>query len=147
MVMKQKWDILLVDNDAGDVEITEEILMINKVHVKLRVVEKGQDALDWLYDSDHSEYRPDLILLDIDIPGLNGKEFLLKIKRNPWLSIIPIIVISNSEVDDDVRFTYGNGASCYMLKPTGSERYSSAIKALTNFWLECVKLPSKKSNI
>jgi chemotaxis family two-component system response regulator Rcp1 len=141
--MRRRLNVLLVEDDPGDVEITLEVLYMNDLRINIRVVENGQAALDLLQDGFHEPYRPDLILLDLNMPGMNGKELLLKIKKNQKTSRIPVIIVTTSESDDDIRFAYQHGASCFITKPRGLDQYTTLLKALENFWLTCVKFPPK----
>jgi chemotaxis family two-component system response regulator Rcp1 len=141
--MGRRLNILLVEDDPGDVEITMEVLDMNDLRINIRVVENGQAALDLLQEGFPEPYRPDLILLDLNMPGMNGKELLLKIKKNQKTSRIPVIIVTTSESDDDIRFAYQHGASCYISKPKGLDHYIAILKALENFWLSCVKFPPK----
>lgn len=141
--MRQRLEVLLVEDDPGDVEITLEVLRMNDLRINMRVAENGQAALDLLNEDSPQAYRPDLILLDLNMPGMNGKELLHEIKEDQILRSIPVIIVTTSESDDDIRYTYHRGASCYITKPRGLDQYTAILKALENFWLDCVKFPSK----
>ena len=140
--MKKRLNILLVEDDPGDVEITLEVLKLNNLRINIRVAESGQEALDCLNGVGCKDYRPDLILLDLNMPGMNGKEVLSEIKKDGSLRDIPVIVVTTSESEDDVSYSYHTGASCYITKPRGLQEYSSMLKALEEFWLNCVRFPS-----
>ena len=143
--MRDKLEILLIEDDPKDVEITREALKMHNAHARLKVIHNGQAALDFLRESDDGLNRPDLILLDLGLPGLDGREVLAKIKEDPGLSSIPVIVISKSESEEDITYSYQNGASCFIPKTTEAKQFSSAMEAMNAFWLGYAKLPSRKN--
>lgn len=138
----ERLDILLIEDDPGDVDITIAVLEQNKLRIDIRVAESGQAAMDLLLDETDLQYRPNLILLDLNMPGKNGKEVLKEIKEHPELKKIPVIIVTTSDSEDDITFAYQNGASCYIVKPNGLVQYSNTLKALESFWLSSVKFPS-----
>ena len=142
--MKERLDLLLIEDDPGDVEITMEVLKLNNLRIDVRVAENGQVAVDYLLKETDPAYRPDLILLDLNMPGKSGRQVLREIKENLTLKSIPVIILTTSESEDDISFTYQYGASCYITKPHGLKQYSSTLKALESFWLSWVKFPPRK---
>lgn len=138
-------DILLVEDNEGDIVLTMEALddarILNKVYVK----RDGAEALDFLYsiiDNNTSEL-PDLILLDINLPKIDGKEVLHKIKTHPTLKKIPVVMLTTSSSEVDILESYNNHANCYIIKPVDLNKFFNIVKAIENFWVTIVKLPAK----
>jgi CheY-like chemotaxis protein len=138
-------DILLVEDNPGDVRLTKELLKDSKIHNNLTVIDNGEDAL--LYLRREAKYRnatqPDLILLDLNLPRKNGSEVLASIKNDPELRRIPVVVLTSSKAEEDVVKTYDLHANCYISKPVGLEQFASVVKAIDDFWLTIVKLPKQ----
>lgn len=137
-------DILLVEDNPGDVRLTRELLKESKIHNNLTVVDNGEDAL--LFLRREAKYRnatlPDLILLDLNLPRKNGSEVLASIKKDPELKRIPVVVLTSSKAEEDVVKTYDLHANCYISKPVGLEQFAAVVKAIDDFWLTIVKLPT-----
>lgn len=147
MITKSKGEpieILLVEDNPGDVRLTEEALKEGKVKNNLNVVEDGIEALTFLKRVD--EYAdapiPDLILLDLNLPGKNGKEVLEEIKNDPDLKWIPVVILTTSEEEKDIIKTYSLHANCYIAKPVDLEQFIKVVKSIEDFWLTIVKLPN-----
>jgi two-component system, chemotaxis family, response regulator Rcp1 len=138
-------DILLVEDNPGDVRLTKELLKDSKIHNNLTVIDNGEDAL--LFLRREAKYRnantPDLILLDLNLPRKNGSEVLASIKNDPRLRRIPVVVLTSSKAEEDVVRTYDLHANCYISKPVGLEQFASVVKAIDDFWLAIVKLPTR----
>lgn len=136
-------DILLVEDNPGDVRLTKELLKDSKIHNNLTVIDNGEDAL--LYLRREAKYRnathPDLILLDLNLPRKNGSEVLASIKNDPQLRRIPVVVLTSSKAEEDVVRTYDLHANCYISKPVGLEQFAAVVRAIDDFWLAIVKLP------
>ena len=136
-------DILMVEDDPGDVELTKEALEASKLSINLNVVEDGVQALRYLQKKD--EYSkvtsPDLILLDLNLPKKDGREVLAELREDPDLRSIPVVVLTTSEADEDIMKSYGLGANCYVTKPVGLDQFSRVIQSIENFWFTIVKLP------
>jgi len=137
-------NILLIEDNVGDVELTvaafEELNIIHNFHN----VRDGQEALEFLHkEGTHAQaIRPDLILLDLNLPKKNGWEILHNIKQDSALKAIPVIVLTNSRDDKDVVMCYMLHANCYIVKPLGFREFVSAIQSIENFWLHvAVRLP------
>lgn len=139
-------EVLLVDDDIGDVFLTKETLEETKVKVNLSVVYDGVEAM--LYLRKQGEYsnvtQPDLILLDLNMPKKDGRQVLDDIKNDINLKMIPIVVLTTSDAETDIAKSYALGANCYITKPVGLEQFSEVVKAIDNFWFTIVKLPSSK---
>jgi two-component system, chemotaxis family, response regulator Rcp1 len=136
-------DILLVEDSPTDVMIATEALRNAKVLNNLYVVDNGVDALDFLYKrGKHTDApRPDLILLDLNLPRKSGLEVLAEIKQDPNLKAIPIVVLTTSEDEKDVVRSYKLHANCYVTKPVDFERFTEVVREVRNFWFAIVTLP------
>ena len=146
MVGKKEVEILLVEDDPGDVELTREGLLDAKMSVKLNVVDDGVKAMQYLRREGQYQgmERPDLILLDLNMPRKDGRETLKEIKADEDLRSIPVVVLTTSESDTDVDTCYGLGANCYITKPVGFEAFITVVKSLEEFWFTVVRIPPKK---
>jgi CheY-like chemotaxis protein len=138
-------DILLVEDNPGDVRLTQEVLKDARILNNLFVCNDGEQALDFLrlrgaYDA---AVRPDLVLLDLNLPGKDGREVLSEIKSDPHLRSIPVVVLTTSAAERDIQGSYDLHANCYITKPVDLGQFTSVIGTLQDFWLELVKLPSK----
>lgn len=135
--------ILLVEDSPGDVRLTIEALKDGKVRNDLHVVSDGIEAWDFLKREGRytDAPRPDLILLDLNLPKLDGRELLALIKKDDSLRRIPIVVLTTSEAEIDVLRVYDLNANCYITKPVDLDKFITVIKAIEDFWLTIVKLP------
>ena len=138
-------EILYIEDDPGDVALTKEVLMQVKVRVNLSITNDGISALKFLKkEGEYKEApRPDLILLDLNLPGMDGREVLSEIKKDDSLKFIPVVVLTTSDADEDIVKTYTLGASCYVTKPVGLKEFSEMVKRIENFWFTIVKYPPK----
>lgn len=138
-------DILLVEDNPGDVRLAQEALKESKVRNKLFVVDDGVKAIAFLRQQ--GEYagvpRPDLILLDLNLPRKSGREVLAEIKSDENLKRIPVVVLTVSRAEEDVMRCYNHHANCYITKPLDFNRFMEVTKTIEEFWLTIVKLPSK----
>ena len=138
-------EILLVEDNPGDVRLTKEALKDCKMRNTLYVVEDGEEALSFLYkegkytDAPH----PDLILLDLNLPKKNGKEVLYEIKEDPRLKRIPVVILTTSKAEEDILKTYDLHANCYITKPVDFDQFISVVRKIEDFWFTIVKLPPK----
>lgn len=139
-------DILLVEDDSGDVELTKEGLQAAKMLVTLHVVDDGEKALKFLRkEAPYTEaVRPDIILLDLNMPRKNGQETLREIKSDPALRSIPVVVLTTSEAESDIARCYDLGANCYITKPISFEAFTKVVSMIEEFWFTIVKMPSKE---
>jgi two-component system, chemotaxis family, response regulator Rcp1 len=137
-------EILLVEDNPADVRMTVEALKDCRVSNKLSVVEDGEEALSFLRRNDgHAgSARPDLILLDLNLPKKDGHEVLAEIKGDPDLRKIPVVVLTTSENERDVQKAYDLNANCYITKPGGLEQFVSVMKSIQYFWSRVVQLPT-----
>ena len=136
-------DILLVEDNPGDARLTKEILKESKVRNDLIVVNNGQDALAFLRMEGkyHAQPRPDLILLDLNLPKKDGREVLAEIKADPDLKRIPVVILTSSKADEDIEKSYDLHANCYISKPVDLEQFVRVVRSVEDFWLAIVKLP------
>jgi chemotaxis family two-component system response regulator Rcp1 len=137
-------EILLIEDSPGDVRLTIEALKEAKVHNKLSVVQNGEEAMEFLNrkNSYKDAARPDLILLDLNLPRKDGREVLAEIKSDPKLKQIPVVVLTTSRSEEDVLQAYDLHANCYVTKPVDFKQFMSVVKSIEDFWLTVVKLPT-----
>lgn len=133
-------EILLVDDSPADVRLTIEALKEAKIHNTIHAVYDGESALELLRRP--GQRRPDLILLDLNLPGLDGREVLAEIKSDPELSIIPVVILTTSRAEEDVLRTYRLHANCYITKPVDLEQFIGVVRSIEQFWFSIVRLPS-----
>lgn len=135
--------ILLVDDNAGDVRLTREALLEGKVTNELVVASDGIEALAILRREGihRGAVRPDLILLDLNLPKKDGREVLLEIKKDPSLLRIPVVILTTSKAEEDIVRTYDLHANCYITKPVDFEKFLAVVKSIDDFWLTVVRLP------
>jgi len=138
-------EILLVEDNPGDVRLTKEALNEGKVLNKLHVVEDGVEALAFL--NQEGKYadvsRPELILLDLNLPRKDGRHVLAEIKANGDLRRIPVVVLTTSHSEVDIVKSYDLNANCYITKPVDLDQFISVVKSINEFWLSIVKLPGE----
>ena len=139
-------DILLVEDNPGDIRLTKEVLKEGKIRNRLNVVMDGEEAIFYLKKT--GKYKdavsPDIILLDLNLPKKDGREVLAEIKVDPVLMLIPVIVLTTSESEQDILNMYSHHANCYITKPVDFNQFISVIKSVEDFWLSIVKLPRKQ---
>lgn len=137
-------DILLVEDNPGDVRLTKEALHDAKVHNVLHVVSNGLEALAYLRQEGKyaEEIRPDLVLLDLNLPQMGGGEVLAEIKEDAELRRIPVVVLTTSQAEKDILRSYNLHANAYVVKPVDLEQFIDVVKSIENFWLEIVRLPN-----
>ena len=139
-------EILLVEDDPGDVGLTHEVMEKSKIKVNINVVDDGVKALEYLRNM--GEYadvvRPDLILLDLNLPKKDGREVLEEIKNDNDLKYIPVVILTTSDADEDIIKTYNLGCSCYINKTIGLEQFTKVVHTIEEFWFTIVKLPPRR---
>jgi len=137
-------DILLIEDNPGDVRLTQEAFKDGKVRNKLFVVSDGLEAMDFLHQRDpfKDAPRPDLILLDLNLPKKDGREVLEEIKTETDLRRIPVVILTTSKADEDILRTYDLHANCYIPKPVDLDEFMTVIRSIESFWLTVVKLPN-----
>jgi two-component system, chemotaxis family, response regulator Rcp1 len=136
-------EILLIEDSPGDVRLTQEALKDAKIPVNLQVARDGIEALSFLKkEGEYAESpRPDLILLDLNLPRRDGREVLREIKESPTLKSIPVVVLTTSASDEDILQSYMLHANCYINKPVNLAGFLKVIKTTVTFWLSVAKLP------
>ncbi len=136
--------ILMVEDNEGDVLLTTEALKEAKVVTDLHVVRDGVEAVEFLYRKGpySAAPRPDLILLDLNLPRRDGRQVLAEIKQDPNLRHIPVVVLTSSSAEQDIVKAYDLHANCYIVKPVDLSNLIEVVKSIENFWLTVVKLPS-----
>ena len=141
----QPIEVLLVEDSPGDVRLTQEALKDAKVHVSLQVARDGIEAMSFL--KQEGEYanspRPDLILLDLNLPKKDGREVLQEIKDSPTLKSIPVVILTTSSSNTDILRSYMLHANCYITKPVNLDGFLKVVKTIDGFWLSVVKLPPR----
>ena len=137
-------NFLLVEDNPGDVRLTQEALKSHKVKNNLHVVADGEEAMAFLLkQGKHKDApRPDIILLDLNLPKKDGREVLAEIKSNHGLKTIPVVIISSSEAEQDIIKSYDLNANCYVTKPVNFDQFIKVVQSINDFWLTIVKLPS-----
>lgn len=137
-------DVLLVEDNPGDARLAIEALKESKVLNKVYVVEDGVLAMEFLRKT--GEYKdapvPDIVLLDLNLPRKDGREVLEEIKTDPELKHIPVVILTTSQAEEDIVKSYTLHANCYISKPIDLDQFMKVIKAIEDFWLTVVKLPS-----
>lgn len=136
-------EILLVEDNPGDARLTLEALKESKVNNRLSVVEDGVEAMSFLCregEYAHSP-RPDLILLDLNLPRKDGREVLADIKANESLRRIPVVILTTSKAEEDILKTYDLHANCYITKPVDLDQFVRVVQIIEDFWFTIVKLP------
>jgi CheY-like chemotaxis protein len=138
-------EILLVEDNPGDERLTREALKEGKVYHKLHWAKDGVDAMEFLHQ--RGKYkdapRPDIILLDLNLPKKDGRQVLSEIKQDPSLRAIPVVILTTSEAETDLVQSYDSHANCYILKPVELDHFIAVVKAIEGFWLQIVKLPPR----
>jgi two-component system response regulator len=136
-------DVLLVEDDPGDELMTREAFEDNKIGNTLHVVRDGEEALDFLYRrGEHTDApEPDLILLDLNLPKYDGRQVLEKIKSDPELSHIPVVVLTTSAAEEDILRSYRLHANAYVTKPVDLDQFIAAVRQIDDFFVQVVRLP------
>lgn len=138
-------EILLVEDNPGDVRLTREALKEGKVRNNMQVAEDGEEALAFLHRQGRyaQATRPDLILLDLNLPKKSGREVLEEIKADPELKRIPVVVLTVSKAEQDVLKSYNLHANCYITKPVDLDQFITVVQSIEDFWLTVVMLPPR----
>jgi two-component system, chemotaxis family, response regulator Rcp1 len=139
-------EILLVEDNLGDARLTREALKEGKVYNNLHWVKDGVEAIEFLHKTGRHQGapRPDIILLDLNLPKKDGREVLQEIKADPDLQRIPVVILTTSKAEEDVLKTYALHANCYVTKPVDLEQFIRVVQSIDNFWLTVVTLPNVK---
>ncbi|MCK4404425.1 MAG: response regulator [candidate division Zixibacteria bacterium] len=140
--------ILLAEDDPGDQELTRRALEQSRIRNELYIVEDGEEALDYLlrrgrYEDPASSPKPDLMLLDLNMPKMDGKQLLKQMRADPKLRRIPVVALTTSKQESDIIRTYDLGANSYIVKPVDMDQFINAIKVLKDYWFQIVVLPPR----
>ena len=140
-------DILLVEDNPGDADLAREALETSKVHNSLHVVGDGEAAMAFLRQQGNyaAAPRPDLVLLDLNLPKKDGREVLAEIKSDENLKCIPVVVLTTSKAEEDILKTYNLHANCYISKPIDLNQFIKVVQAIEEFWFTIVKLPPNEA--
>ena len=138
-------EILLVEDNPGDVRLTKEALKEGKVYSNLHWAKDGVEALEFLkHQGKHAKApRPDIILLDLNLPKKDGREVLAEIKADPELRAIPVVVLTTSKAEEDIARAYGSYANCFITKPVGFANFNEVMRSIERHWFEVATLPPK----
>jgi two-component system, chemotaxis family, response regulator Rcp1 len=141
---QQEVKILLVEDNEGDIVLTLEGLREARIHNHVQVVKDGEMALHYLRKTGtfSDAETPNLILLDINLPRVDGKEVLMEIKNDPMLKKIPVVMLTTSESEKDVIDAYNNHANCYITKPVDYNKFMEVVQSIKEFWISVVHLPA-----
>jgi chemotaxis family two-component system response regulator Rcp1 len=139
------FEILLVEDDSGDVELTRTALESSKIYANVNVVSDGVKALQFLRQEGiyQNSPRPDLVLLDLNMPLKDGRQVLKEVKNDPALKLIPVVVLTTSADEIDVIKSYNLGCNCYATKPVDFKQFMKIVKEIEEFWFTVVKLPTR----
>jgi two-component system, chemotaxis family, response regulator Rcp1 len=143
-ILSKPVDILLVEDNPGDVRLTQEAFRESKLTIRLNVVMDGEDALNYLFRRPPYENatRPDMILLDLNIPKKDGREVLEEIKQDVSLQYVPVIILTTSNAEQDIVKTYNLKVNAYINKPVDFDRFFDIVQKIETFWLMTATLPS-----
>jgi two-component system response regulator len=139
--------ILLVEDDLGDQKLINVSLKNQKIGNKVYTADSGEEAMDFLYQRgkySNGAPQPDLILLDLNMPGMGGKEFLRRIKEDEKMKTIPVIILTSSDSDEDILDTYNLHASGYVKKPVKLEDFKRVVKQINEYWFVLCRLPPRE---
>ncbi len=141
--VQKPFEILLVEDNPGDVRLTQEALKESEIPTNVNVAVDGEQAVNYLQgENDYaSSPKPDLILLDLNLPKKNGLEVLEVIKKSDQHKHIPVIIITSSEAEFDIAKSYDLYANCYITKPVEFDEFNNVVQSIVNFWFSIVKLP------
>ena len=137
-------NVLLIEDSPGDVRLTQEAFRAADVSIQLHVVTDGVEAMAFLHqEADHADApRPDFILLDLNLPKMDGREVLARIKADAGLKTIPTVILTTSEAEDDIVSSYQLQANCYLSKPVQLPDFMDLVRSVNSFWLTMAKLPT-----
>jgi chemotaxis family two-component system response regulator Rcp1 len=140
-------EILLVEDNPGDSRLAKEALKESKLKNNLYVAEDGVEAMNFLYKTGkYSKMpRPDLVILDLNLPKKDGREVLAEIKNDDNLKRIPVVILTISKAEEDILKTYNLHANCYVTKPLDLDQFMKVVRSIEDFWLTIVKLPNGKN--
>jgi two-component system, chemotaxis family, response regulator Rcp1 len=140
--------VLMVEDDPDDVYLTRDALHTSRLRMNLHVVNDGVEAMQYLRTAhDRTQHRrPNLILLDLNLPRMSGREVLMAIKADPNLTDIPVVILTTSKAGEDIAASYRQHANCYISKPVDIDQFRSVVTSIENFWFTVVQLPPGNAN-
>ena len=143
--MTESIQVLLVEDSPADARLILEVLKDEKIAVDVTIVRDGEEAMTYLKREGEytNAHRPDLILLDLNLPKKDGREVLAEVKGDPVLSAIPVVILTTSQREEDIFRSYKLQASCYVTKPIDLDQFIKIIKSIDKFWFSAVRFPSK----
>jgi CheY-like chemotaxis protein len=146
--MAKEIRILFVEDNEGDIVLTLEAMREAKISNNITVVRDGEEALKYLLrEGKYADAgSPDLVLLDINLPKVDGKEVLARIKSDPALMTIPVVILTTSDSEKDILDSYHNHANCYITKPVDFKKFMEVVHTIKDFWISIVQLPKKHSD-
>ncbi len=135
--------ILLVEDNPGDVRLIQEVFQDGKIYNHIDIARDGEEAMNYLYQRGQLQNasRPDLILLDLNLPKKNGSDVLAEIKSDEQLKHIPVIILTASQAEEDIAKAYNHHANCYLTKPIDLNQFINVVQEIKSFWLSIVQLP------
>ena len=144
IVAKKAIEVLLVEDNPADVDLTREVLAQNNDHLQFSAVTDGEQAISFLHRRGKFTKvpRPDIIILDLNLPGIEGRHVLQELLSDRDLNTIPVIIFSSSQAQDDVLSSYRLGANCYFRKPGNLPEFKAVVKAMAEFWVPFVSQPA-----
>lgn len=142
-------DILVVEDNSGDARLIKEVLYDNKIFSSLYLAKDGVEAMDFLKNKGQFKNapKPDLIILDLNLPRKDGREVLAEIKTDEELKHIPIVIMTISQAEEDILKSYNLHANCYITKPIDLNQFIKVVKSIEDFWFSVVKLPPKSDGL
>ncbi len=145
-MLKDAIEVLMMEDDPGDVKLTRESLKQSKLFVNFRTVADGKEGIEYLRKQGRyaGEKTPDLILLDLNMPKMNGRQVLHEIKNDKNLKSIPVVILTTSQAEEDIAKSYSEGANCYIAKPVDFDLFEKVVQKIYDFWFVVVKLPHPK---
>jgi CheY-like chemotaxis protein len=144
---KRNINVLIVEDNPGDARLIEEVFKQNKIYSSFIILNDGVKAINYLKKQDEyiNAMKPDVIILDLNLPKKDGREVLSEIKFDELLMHIPVIVLTSSSSEEDILNAYNLHANCYVTKPIDFNSFTNAIKSIENYWFSVVKLPGKNN--
>ena len=138
-------EILLIEDNDGDARLIQEALTESKIFNNLNRLSNGSDALKYLLEhKQNHKGLPDIILLDLNLPGIDGREILSTIKKDEQLKQIPVVILTSSNLNNDIKKSYEMHANCYITKPLDLEQFNHVVQSINGFWFSVVKLPENE---